>query len=177
MLDSTEEVILNELSNIKCRPYFYPISKGDMKSIEFDGLRYILNGDGSEELYDFDLDPQERTTWPVRQRDRRPYLSTVTCWISCLPNPTTHKKSDEPSHETQTQTESNPSNQSPGSRLDIPIHYPDQSLGGPGNWPDGGINPILPEIRSAPVDWARPGLYLDGASSGRIDLPDNRPAV
>ncbi len=57
--DPEEEIILNELSGNTFLPSFYPISKGDMKSIEFDGLRYILNGDGSEELYDFDLDPQE----------------------------------------------------------------------------------------------------------------------
>jgi hypothetical protein len=30
-----------------------------MKSITTDGLRYILNGDEREELYDFELDPQE----------------------------------------------------------------------------------------------------------------------
>ena len=30
-----------------------------MKSIVWQGFRYIRNGDGSEELYDFEHDPQE----------------------------------------------------------------------------------------------------------------------
>lgn len=36
-----------------------PVSKGDMHSILSEGYRYVLNGDGVEELYDFDADPWE----------------------------------------------------------------------------------------------------------------------
>ena len=54
-----QEAILAEVSQTSWRPSYYPSYAGNMKSIEFDGLRYILSGDGSEELYDFNLDPQE----------------------------------------------------------------------------------------------------------------------
>jgi arylsulfatase A-like enzyme len=54
-----EDILLNEVSHISSRPSYYPISKGDMKSFVFDGMRYILNSDGSEELYDFNDDPEE----------------------------------------------------------------------------------------------------------------------
>ena len=40
-------------------PPWQPVSKGRMQSVVLDGVHYILNGDGSEELYDFDRDPQE----------------------------------------------------------------------------------------------------------------------
>lgn len=36
-----------------------PLSKGDMRSLVVDRKHYILNGDGSEEVYDLDADPQE----------------------------------------------------------------------------------------------------------------------
>ncbi len=38
-----------------------PISRGPMKAILSDGLHYILNGDGVEELYDYQEDPREET--------------------------------------------------------------------------------------------------------------------
>lgn len=36
-----------------------PLFKGDMRSLVIDRKHYILNGDGREELYDLDTDPQE----------------------------------------------------------------------------------------------------------------------
>jgi arylsulfatase A-like enzyme len=36
-----------------------PLSKGDMKSLVLDRKHYILNGDGREEVYDLESDPQE----------------------------------------------------------------------------------------------------------------------
>lgn len=36
-----------------------PISKGDMQSLLVEGLYYIRSGDGSEEFYDFESDPEE----------------------------------------------------------------------------------------------------------------------
>lgn len=41
-------------------PDWYPIAKGDMHSVIWRGLHWILNGDGTEELYDLDADPAER---------------------------------------------------------------------------------------------------------------------
>jgi hypothetical protein len=41
-------------------PTWYPIDKGDMRSILYRGFRYIRNGDASEELYDLEGDPAER---------------------------------------------------------------------------------------------------------------------
>jgi arylsulfatase A-like enzyme len=40
-------------------PEWWPVSKGDMKSLLADGLYYIRNGDGREELYDFENDVLE----------------------------------------------------------------------------------------------------------------------
>ena len=36
-----------------------PLFKGDMRSLVIDRKHYILNGDGREEVYDLDSDPQE----------------------------------------------------------------------------------------------------------------------
>ena len=54
-----EDIILNELSDNESRPFFLPHLQRRYEIHRSDGLRYILSGDGSEELYDFDLDPQE----------------------------------------------------------------------------------------------------------------------
>jgi arylsulfatase A-like enzyme len=40
-------------------PEWLPASKGDMQGVIFDGMHYIRNGDGREELYDFINDPEE----------------------------------------------------------------------------------------------------------------------
>lgn len=40
-------------------PPWVPISKGSMRSVVLDGVHYILNGDGAEELYDFEHDVAE----------------------------------------------------------------------------------------------------------------------
>jgi arylsulfatase A-like enzyme len=41
-------------------PSRYPSSKGDMRSWFSGNLHYILNGDGTEELYDLSVDPNEQ---------------------------------------------------------------------------------------------------------------------
>ncbi len=51
--------LLSEVNFAPNLPEWYPVSKGDMKLIVADGLHYIKNGDGSEELYDFENDPDE----------------------------------------------------------------------------------------------------------------------
>ncbi|MGE0126706.1 MAG: sulfatase [Blastocatellales bacterium] len=47
-------------------PEWYPVSKGDMSSLVREGYRYIRNGDGREELYDFEQDPWERNNLAER---------------------------------------------------------------------------------------------------------------
>jgi arylsulfatase A-like enzyme len=54
-----DEPLLSELNHATGQPEWFPISKGNMKSLLFRGLRYIKNGDGTEELYDFYKDPLE----------------------------------------------------------------------------------------------------------------------
>ncbi|MEP7326064.1 MAG: sulfatase, partial [Gemmatimonadota bacterium] len=46
-----EDPILSELSKGIRTPKWYPVSKGDMKSVVAESLRYIRNGDGQEEMY------------------------------------------------------------------------------------------------------------------------------
>ncbi len=55
-----EPPIFNQLGHATGLPAWYPVSKGDMFAVLFGGLRYIRNGDGTSELYDFDHDPTEQ---------------------------------------------------------------------------------------------------------------------
>jgi arylsulfatase A-like enzyme len=57
---SGDDILLCELTGLTGRPEWYPISKGNMKSLFLDGLQYIKNGDGSEELYKYEYDPMEQ---------------------------------------------------------------------------------------------------------------------
>ena len=43
--------VLAEVSKGINRPEWLPVSKGDMKAIVFEDFHYIMNGDGSEEIY------------------------------------------------------------------------------------------------------------------------------
>jgi hypothetical protein len=52
--------LLTEVSASPGQPDWFPSSKGDMKSLVHRGMRYIRNGDGREELYDFAADRWER---------------------------------------------------------------------------------------------------------------------
>jgi arylsulfatase A-like enzyme len=54
-----EEPLLAELTQVTGQPAWFPASKGNMKSLVFQGMRYIKNGDGAEELYNFSDDPWE----------------------------------------------------------------------------------------------------------------------
>jgi arylsulfatase A-like enzyme len=61
---ATPDTIVASVRRTRRRPAWYPASRGDLNSIAFDGWRYIRNeGDGAEELYDFDADLLER--WNV----------------------------------------------------------------------------------------------------------------
>ena len=48
-----------------------PVSRGDMRSVVFDGRHYIKNGDGREELYDFENDPAEEHDLAGSEEGRR----------------------------------------------------------------------------------------------------------
>jgi arylsulfatase A-like enzyme len=56
-----ESPLLSEVKHVTGRPAWLPVSKGDMRSLVAAGFRYIRNGDGSEELYNFNDDPLERS--------------------------------------------------------------------------------------------------------------------
>jgi arylsulfatase A-like enzyme len=54
------EMLLAEVDKSRNGPKWYPVMKGSMKSLVGEGRHYIKNeGDGREELYDFDADPWE----------------------------------------------------------------------------------------------------------------------
>lgn len=75
-----EPLILSEVRFAPGNPDWFPVSKGDMiAAVADDTLRYIRNGDGSEELYHFGTDraeghnlatTPEAATWLVRFRAR-----------------------------------------------------------------------------------------------------------
>ena len=51
--------VLSEISFLANLPKWAPVSKGPMKSLVIDQYHYIRNGDRSEEIYDFEIDPWE----------------------------------------------------------------------------------------------------------------------
>jgi hypothetical protein len=53
--------LLSEVGFTPGYPRWYPISRGDIKSLILERLHYIKNGDDSEELYDLESDPLEKT--------------------------------------------------------------------------------------------------------------------
>jgi arylsulfatase A-like enzyme len=56
-----ESAVMSELQRPPGeQPSWFPVSKGDMQALFDRGLRYVRNGDGAEELYDFFRDPAER---------------------------------------------------------------------------------------------------------------------
>lgn len=60
MQATAESPLLNTIRQVGGQPEWFPVSKGDMQALMSEGRRYIRNGDGSEELYDFERDPWER---------------------------------------------------------------------------------------------------------------------
>lgn len=55
-----EDPLLSEVSGVAFRAEWYPVSVGDMKSLIIDQYHYIRRGDGREELYNFESDPEEK---------------------------------------------------------------------------------------------------------------------
>jgi len=63
--------LLSEVSQgINMEPWL-PVMKGDMTSLVAEGLHYIKNGDGREELYDFENDPDEERDLATSDEGRR----------------------------------------------------------------------------------------------------------
>jgi arylsulfatase A-like enzyme len=59
--DTAPDTIVAGESQERNQPAWYPVSRGDLLSVAFGGWRYIRNeGDGTEELYDFENDLLER---------------------------------------------------------------------------------------------------------------------
>lgn len=59
--DTSPDTIVASVNKVWHAPQWYPVSRGDLYSIAFGGWRYMRNeGDGTEELYDFDNDVLER---------------------------------------------------------------------------------------------------------------------
>jgi arylsulfatase A-like enzyme len=54
------DTLVSEVAYTPRLPEWYPVSKGNLKSVAQAGLRYIRNGDGRAELYDFDNDMLEK---------------------------------------------------------------------------------------------------------------------
>jgi hypothetical protein len=55
------DTIAAGITRVANQPSWYPASRGALNSIAFDGWKYIRNeGDGAEELYDFEHDLLER---------------------------------------------------------------------------------------------------------------------
>ena len=53
------DIVLSEVNRGFVEQEWYPIAKGNMKSLMTDRHHYIKGGDGREELYDFENDPLE----------------------------------------------------------------------------------------------------------------------
>ena len=67
------EPLLSEVSFARNNPEWYPVSRGNMKSLIGEPYHYIKNGDGREELYDLDQDPFEQHDL-ARAEEGRPTL-------------------------------------------------------------------------------------------------------
>lgn len=52
--------ILSEVHAVSGHPDWFPVSRGDLWAVLHHGLRYIRGPDGSEQLFDFELDPWEK---------------------------------------------------------------------------------------------------------------------
>jgi arylsulfatase A-like enzyme len=63
--------LLSELDFAPNLPASYPLAKGNMKSLAEGSYHYIKNGDGSEELYNFENDPNETNDLSHSEKERQ----------------------------------------------------------------------------------------------------------
>jgi arylsulfatase A-like enzyme len=56
----SERPILSQVDRVTGHPDWFPVSKGDLYSVTYRGLRYIKTTGGGEELFEFAGDPWER---------------------------------------------------------------------------------------------------------------------
>jgi arylsulfatase A-like enzyme len=75
--------LLSEVSRAPGHPDWFPTSKGDLTAVAYEGFRYIRNGDGTEELYDFTNDPgEQRNLAPLT--GHRPALEAARALLTQL---------------------------------------------------------------------------------------------
>ena len=74
-------------------PEWQPISKGDMKSLITNSWHYILNGDGREELYDFERDPLEKNNSALIEVNQ-PILKQFRLWLKTMLKHNSNRFSD-----------------------------------------------------------------------------------
>jgi arylsulfatase A-like enzyme len=66
LMESESEAVRSDVSYSPGLPDWFPVSRGDMRSAIRGPLHYILNGDGTEELFELSTDPAER--WDLSER-------------------------------------------------------------------------------------------------------------
>jgi arylsulfatase A-like enzyme len=67
----SKSLLLAEISKGINMPEWLPVMKGNMVSLVADGHSYIRNGDGREELYDFESDPGEEQDLSRSEKSRK----------------------------------------------------------------------------------------------------------
>jgi arylsulfatase A-like enzyme len=82
----TVSPVLSEVETAPGQPDWFPSSKGPMKALTLNGIRYIRNGDGREELYDLTSDPWERENL-ISLPDRQTALHAARAVIQQLVSP------------------------------------------------------------------------------------------
>jgi arylsulfatase A-like enzyme len=82
------EPLLSELNFAPGLPASYPVSKGDMKSLVQGSYHYIKNGDGNEELYDLEEDPQEQNNL-IGSNDAQAIAARFRAFLSTIQSRTT----------------------------------------------------------------------------------------
>jgi arylsulfatase A-like enzyme len=75
----TESPVISEVSKGIRTPPQFPVSRGDMRSLVEGGQRYILGGDGREELFDLG-DDWERHPLTVMDSVALPFRTELSRW-------------------------------------------------------------------------------------------------
>ena len=75
----SQSPVISEVSKGIRTPPWYPVSQGDMRSLVGSARRYILGGDGAEELFDL-TDDWERTPLPVTDSLAAPFRRELARW-------------------------------------------------------------------------------------------------